>query len=591
MSNHQTVALVQCPEDAEHARRTMHNPRLVVRNYDLYVVLGGAAGGIIDADDLLDPAQREKAQAWIEKTLLKWITSCQPHLQNNDLLQILARTFYWPLLEIILIIEILLVLKMTYADCDTVRIYAPERTWLDKIARRLFLPQERHWEVLTSFGIDLRSRYEDRRPALYPFQGPETFLTGLRKTILKLLSKINQAFGTLCGLTDSVLVLGEARFLPLIRALRFSSVAASGNFIKCFPFVASPAGQYASGDITRHLERCFKTLDTLTLPVDCWSYRGINLDPIIRNLYDRDVIAQRSEWLSAAHYHECLLKEYKPKLVVFSTIESERNAIAGLVANALGIPCLGMLDGYLAYNTSTSNTGFHTRPQIDWFGFCCETHKTSILKAGIAHEQLISMPSPCIRSFKPAGNQGVRYDVIVFSYFVTLTTVTQYSGSYGRYLMECLKTARVLNFRSVLIKCRYDAEIPYVRNLIAKQGHHFERIEIVTGPSANYYRKADQVIGGVSTTMMECAKSGGQYYVYEPVYGGMALPGDKQTLKDNPVFAVTPEALTRNIQNKHFFGATPAQQRRFGIDIHLQRAEKSVWRKSIAKILKKRLNR
>jgi hypothetical protein len=566
----------------------MNAPRLVVRNYDLFVSLGGARNGIVDADDLVGDARREQAQNWLESTLFDWSTACSKHLQDEDLPQILARMLYWPLLEIVLIVEILLSLKDTYTDSDRIKVYATEGTWLDTIARRLFLPKERNWEVCRSSGYDLRSRYERRRIALYPFQGPRTLRRSLRMLVLTLLSRVNAAMTRAFRLTNGVLILGEARFLPLIRFLRFSGIPASGDILKSFPFLAVPVRNTYFGEITRYVKRRLEKMDSLPVPGECWSYRGVDLAGLIRQIYQRDVIAKRSEWVAAVHYYERLIKEYTPRLIVFSTIDSERNALIGIIANSLGIPCMGMLDGYLAYNTSTSNNGFHNRPRIDWQGYCCQMHRESIAKAGVPQTNLISMPSPCIRSFAPVKHQSVRYKVVIFAYFVTLTTVKQYSGSHGRYLIECLDTVRALNARSVLIKCRYDEEIPHVSDLVAGRRDAFDAIDIEAGPSANYFRRGEYIIGGVSTTMMECAKSGGEYYVFEPTYGGMALSRDKETLEKNPVFAVTAGALKKNIQQRQFFGATAAQRRKFAIDIHLQGTEKRVWKESFAHILKAR---
>lgn len=563
----------------------MQDPLIVVRNYDLFETLGGAESGIVDTDAFLDAGLREGAQRWLESALTEWTEVCRRHTGNEDISQIFARMLYWPLLEIVRIIGILLHLKNEYGHCSRIRIYAPKDSFLEKTTRRLFIPTEPHWELKQSFGRDLRSRYEKRRIFLYPYQGPRVFPLRLRMFTLTVLSAVCRAMTCVIRNTDVILVIGESRFLPLIRTLRFLGAAAFGNTLKSFPFLAVPSRSRPTGIIRRRFLRCFDKLNRLDTPSALWRYRGIDISGIVDDIFHENVISRRHDWIGAVQYYESFLTEYKPHLITVSTIDSESHALAAVVANFLGIPCLGMLDGYLPYNTSTANTGFQNRPVIDWVGYCCRLHRESIEKAGVPKTRLIAMPSPSLRAFKSEAHRMAKYDVVIFSYFVTLTTLLQDSCSHGRFLADCLDTMQEMGVRNVLIKCRYDEETLYVRQLVSNRRRYFETIDIASGPAKKYYLAGKFIIGGISSTMMECAKSNGMYYVYEPNYGGMAFSRDAKAIRQHPEFAVTPSALTENIRRKRFFGASSVQRREYAIDIHSRHTEHEIWKPSISRIL------
>lgn len=261
----------------------------------------------------------------------------------------------------------------------------------------------------------------------------------------------------------------------------------------------------------------------------------------------------RDYFIRVIAIYQDLLSVYRPRNLILPGMTHEAYTIVAQLARSMNIPTYLAVDGYHVttggYNYLYDNSGKDLLfSRIVVYG---RQHYDLLVESGINKEKLCILRPPLMDNHACLPQSSVRYDAIVMTTVPHARCPTGYLSSRLRVLQDTLEAVSEAGHKKVAVKIKAGVEKEIFIDFLSRSGW-LNKVDVLEGMFYTHIRKANRIIGGISTAVGEAAFHDIPYYVYEPVCNGYQdyeLKSSKVVAFDR--IARTKQQLVELLDNPH----------------------------------------
>jgi hypothetical protein len=233
--------------------------------------------------------------------------------------------------------------------------------------------------------------------------------------------------------------------------------------------------------------------------------------------------SNRNYFISVIAIYQQLYEDYRPKRVIIPGEIYEPYTIALQLARLNGIETVLVGDGYASVAPPGMAPTYMNENGDGWlfdkFAAYGQASWDHLKQKNVPDADLILMRPPLLHRHKNLPKPNEKYDAMIMSWISNDLNPQGFNGWRIRCVLETLEVLRKLGYKDIALKLKADNERTIFEPILKQYGW-LDNVTILTGMFYEHVLKANRIIGGLSTGVLEATFHGIPYYVYEPFENG-----------------------------------------------------------------------